>query len=63
MIILLKLTILKNLKHLNLWEIKRKPRPTANAPPIDGFPLYDEPPVPGVDDYLSDPDYSVEAYF
>ncbi len=36
-------------------------RPTP--PPIDGFTLYDEPPVHGVDDYLSDPDYPVEAYF
>jgi hypothetical protein len=34
-----------------------------NGPPIDGFTLYDEPPVHGVDDYLSDPDYPVEAYF
>jgi hypothetical protein len=28
----------KILKHLGLWDVKRKPRPVANAPPIDVFP-------------------------
>jgi hypothetical protein len=55
--------IKKILKHLGLWDIKRKPSPRANAPPIDVFPAYDQTPVPTADDYLTDPDYPVEAYF
>ena len=48
--------IKKILKHLGLWDVKRKPRPTANAPPIDVFPTYDEQPSPSIDDYIRDPD-------
>ena len=55
--------IKKILKHLGLWEVKRKPRPRANAPPLDVFPLYDEPPGPSADDYIIDPEYPTEAYF
>jgi hypothetical protein len=55
--------IKKILKHLGLWIIKRKPRPVANAPPIDVFPAYDEQPGPSADDYIIDPDYPAEAYF
>ncbi len=55
--------IKKILKHLGLWDIKRKPQPLANAPPIDVFPAYDQPPAPTAADYLTDPDYPVEAYF
>jgi len=55
--------IKKILKHLDLWDVKRKPRPTANAPPIDIFPAYDRSPAPTADDYLTDPDYPIEAYF
>ena len=40
----------KILKHLGLWDVKRKPRPVANAPPIDVFPAYDEQPGPSADD-------------
>ena len=63
--------IRKILKHLGLpacashadrWDIKRKPPPLANAPPIDVFPAYDQPPAPTADDYLIDPDYPAEAY-
>jgi hypothetical protein len=53
----------KILKHLGLWDIKRKPRPVANAPPIDVFPAYDEQPGPSSDDYIRDPAYPAEAYF
>ncbi len=35
--------IWNNLTHLNLWDVKRKPQPCAHAPPIDVFPLYDQP--------------------
>jgi len=47
--------IKKILKHLGLWDVKRKPRPTANAPPIDAFPTYDEQPGPSADDYYMPP--------
>ena len=55
--------IKKILKHLGLWDMKQKPRPTGNAPPIDIFPVYDEHPEPRADDYIIDPEYSAEAYF
>ena len=55
--------IKKILKQLSLWDVKRKPRPTANAPPIDDFPVYDEQPGPRADDYIVDLEYPVEAYF
>ncbi len=55
--------IKKILKHLGLWDVKRKSRPTANAPPIDVFPIYGDQPEPDVDDYITDPDYPAEAYF
>ena len=54
--------IKKILNHLGLWDVKRKPRPTANAPPIDVFASYYEQPGPGADDYNKDPDYHAEAY-
>ena len=53
----------KILIHKGLREIKRKPRPVANAPPDDIFPVYDEQPVPCIDDYITDPQYPTEAYF
>jgi hypothetical protein len=37
--------------------------PVANAPPIDVFPVYDDPPGPIADDYIIDPDFPDEAYF
>ena len=55
--------IKKILKHLGLWDIKQKPSPVANAPPIDVFPVYDEQPGSGTDDYIVDPEYPAEAYF
>ena len=54
--------IRKILTHLNLWDVKRKPPTRAHAPPIDSFPLHDEH-APSADEYLTDPDYPVEAYF
>jgi hypothetical protein len=47
----------RRLYPLDLWGIKRKPMPVANAPPIDVFPVYNEQPEPIVDDYIIDPDY------
>ena len=54
--------IKKILNHLGLWDVKRKLRPTANAPPIDVFTAYDEQPGPSADDYIKVPDYLAEAY-
>jgi len=55
--------IKKILSHFGLWNVKRKPRPLANAPPINVFPAYDDSPGPGADDYIIDPEYPAEAYF
>jgi hypothetical protein len=55
--------IKKILMHLGLWNVKRKPQPLANAPPIDILPLYDDPPGPSADDLIIDPQYPVESYF
>ncbi len=55
--------IKKILRHLGLWDVKRKPLPTANATSIGVFPAYDEQPGPSRDDYIRDPDYPAEAYF
>ena len=37
--------IKKIIKHPGLYDLKRKPCPTANLPPIDVFPSYNEQPV------------------
>jgi hypothetical protein len=55
--------IKKILEHLDLWDVKHKPLPTANAPPIDVFPVYDEQSGPRTGDYIRDPDYPTEVYF
>jgi len=47
--------IKKILVHLGLWDVKRKPRPLANAQPMNGFPAYNDPQGPSVDDYINDP--------
>ena len=51
--------IKKILKHLGLWEVKRKPSPRANAPPL----IPDSYETPCADDCVIDPDIPVEAYF
>jgi hypothetical protein len=48
----------KILKHLGLWDIKRKPRPLANAPPFISDASY----IPPLDDYAIDPDYPIEKW-
>ena len=55
--------IKKILKHQNHWNLKRKPRPTANISPIDVVATYDDLPEPSFDGYITDPNYSAEAYF
>ncbi len=52
----------KILKHLGLWDVKRKPLPRANVPPTEAFIIYDESSSPGADDYLIDADYPIETY-
>lgn len=55
--------IRKILKHLDLWDVKRKLPPRAHGPPMDDFFAYDDHPGPDADDYIRDPDYPAEAYF
>jgi hypothetical protein len=52
----------KILKHLGLWDVKRKPPPRANGPPSEAFIIYDESSSPSADDYLNDADYPIETY-
>jgi len=54
--------IKKILKHLGLWDVKRKPPPRANGPPTETFINYDESSSPSADDYIIDADYPIEMY-
>jgi len=54
--------IKKILKHLDLWDVKRKPPPCANGPPPEAFTIYDHSSAPSADDYLIDADYPMETY-
>ncbi len=53
--------IKKILKHLDLWDVKRKPPPRANGPPSEAFIIYDQSSSPGADDYIIDADYPIES--
>jgi hypothetical protein len=53
---------IKILKHLDLWDVKRKPPPYASGPPPEAVIIYDESPAPSADDYLIDADYPMETY-
>ena len=53
--------IKKILKHLDLWDVKRKPPPCANGPTPEAFIIYDQSSAPSVDDYLIDADYQIET--
>jgi len=55
--------IKKILRHLGPWDVKQKPLPIANPPPIDLFSAYYEQPRPSFDDTITDLDYPAEAYF
>ena len=48
----------KILKHLNLWDVKRKPPPRANSPPPETFIIYDESSSLCANDYIIDSDRS-----
>ncbi len=52
----------KILKHLDLWNVKRKPPARANGPPTEAFIIYDQSSSPSADDYLLDADYPIETY-
>ena len=52
----------KILKHLHLWDVKRKPPPCANSPPAGARIIYDQSSSPSADDYIIDADYPIEAY-
>jgi hypothetical protein len=54
--------IRKILKHLNLWDVKRKPPARAHGPPTEAFIIYDEFSSPSADDYIIDVDYPIETY-
>ncbi len=54
--------IKKILKHLGLYDVKRKPPPRANGPPSDTFMIHDESSSPSADYYLIDADYPIETY-
>jgi hypothetical protein len=49
------------LKHLSLWDVKRKPPPCANGPPPEAFIIYDQYSAPSADEYLIDADYPIET--
>ena len=54
--------IKKILKHLGLWEMKARPPPKTNAPPLNVHIDYSDSQLLSSEDYLySDPDYPIEA--
>jgi hypothetical protein len=53
----------KILKHLGLWDLKSKPPPRANAPPVHVHLDYSDSQVPPREDHLNtDPNYPSQAY-
>ncbi len=55
--------IIKILKHLGLWEVKQRPPPRANAPPLNIHIDYTDSQIPSDEDnHYFDPDYSIEMY-
>ena len=55
--------IKKILKHLNLWDVKRKPPPCANPRRrTEAFIIRDQYSAPSADEYLIDADYPIETY-
>ena len=41
----------KSSKHLDLWDVRRKPPARANGPPTESFINYDQSSSPDADDY------------
>ena len=52
----------KILKHLDLWEVGRKPPTRAHSPPTESFIIYDESSSPCADDCIINADYPIETY-
>jgi len=59
----------KILKHLGMWDVKRKPLRERmwyirlwRSPPSKAFIFYDVSLSPSADDYLIDADYPIETY-
>ena len=53
----------KILKHLDLWEVRQRPPPRANAPPLNIHIDYADSQIPSYeDDLYCDPDYPIELY-
>jgi len=53
----------KILKHLGLWDLKSKPPPRTNAPPMHVHLDYSDSQIPPCEDQLyKDPDYPIEAH-
>jgi hypothetical protein len=52
----------KILKHLGLWDVKRKPPPRANSRPTEACIIYEELSSPSTDHYIIDADYPIETY-
>ena len=53
----------KILKHLDLWEVRQRPPPRANAPPLYIHIDYADSQIPSYeDDLYCDPDYPIELY-
>lgn len=59
---IMKNPALRGINNLGLWDVKRKPPPRANGPPIESFIIYDESSSPGADGYIIDADYLIETY-
>ena len=49
-------------KHLDLWDVRRKPPARAHGPPPETFIIYDELSSPGADDYIIDADRSTLSF-
>jgi hypothetical protein len=55
--------IIKILKHLDLWEVRQRPPPRANSPPLNIHIDYADSQIPSYeDDLYCDPDYPIELY-
>ena len=55
--------IKKILKHLDLWEVRQRPPPRANSPPLNIHIDYADSQIPSYeDDLYCDPDYPIELY-
>jgi len=53
----------KILKHVHFWNVKPRPPPRANAPPVHIHLDYSDCQIPSCEDYLyKDPDYPIEDY-